>query len=149
MNRPLAILSGLALIALAIAGCASDSLAKLTDVEIVSVRLAEWTDPDTGKVYAVAMPTWKNAGTQDIRQVIFAASVKGKESASGIEPKEPQFYGAIVEPGTVVESHRVPEDGVILGEKTELGEIAPENVEMTGIGSSEQYVPPQQPGGSG
>ena len=147
MNRPLAILTGLGILATAIAGCANESLSKLTDVEIVSVRLADWRDPDSGKVFVVAMPKWKNAGTQDIQQVIFAANVKGKEGTTGREPHEPQFYGTVVEPGTTVESHRVPEDGVILGEKSDLVEIAPEDVEMPGIGSSEPYVPPRQPGG--
>ncbi len=76
------------------------------------------------------------------------ADIKGaKEKAEEpAEPAEPQFYGAIVEPGTTVTPQRIPEDGVVLGIKEDLekkyGPLDPSKVEVVGFGSIEDYKPP-------
>jgi len=112
-----------------------------------TVKLEDWTNPKDGKVYVVAMPTWKNNGKEAVRQVMFAAAIKGDNAQ---QPKNdtdsPQFFGGTVEPGTTIEPKRVPEDGVVLGEKEALQDLKADSVEMTAIASDKDYVPPKGSG---
>jgi hypothetical protein len=146
MNKLKAVLLGIAIVLpILIAGC-DPGVAQATEgIEIVSVKLADWTNPKDGKVYVVALPTWKNNGKEAVRQVTFLASVKGEEVN---QPKNdldsPQFYGSPVEPGTIVEPTRTPEDGVVLGEKEAFKDLTPESVEVKAFASHKDYVPPKK-----
>jgi len=143
MNKLNAILLGIALFLPFVVGC---DPATTPAISVTEVKLHDWTDPKDGKIYVVAMPTWKNDGKVAIRQAMFSADIK---DAKGFKPKEsaePQFHGAIVEPGTTVTPQQVPEEGVILGVKKELedqfGKLDESRVEVEGLGSTEEYKPP-------
>lgn len=142
MNKLNAILLGIAIFLPFFAGC---DPAHAPNIKVTSVKLEDWKDPKDGNVYVVALPTWTNAGNDAVRQVVFVAAIKGDGSYVSKEPAEPQFYGAIVEPGTTVKPERVPEDGVILGVKKELeekhGKLDEDQVEVKGFGSSQDYTP--------
>ncbi len=144
MNKMHGVLLGITLLlSLVNTGCDPKVAASSEGIEVVSVKLEDWTNPTDNKVYVVALPTWKNSGKDAVRQVTFLASIKG----DGVEqPKndtqEPQFYGQAIEPGTTVEPKRIPEDGVVLGEKNQLKSLEPESIEMKAIASDKEYVPP-------
>jgi len=144
MRKLKAVLLGIAIVLpILVAGC-DPGVAQATEgIEIVSVKLEDWTNPKDGKVYVVAMPTWKNNGQGAVRQVTFMASLKGEEAA---QPKNdldaPQYFGGPVEPGTTVEPKRIPEDGVVLGEKDGLKDLTSDSVELRAIASDKDYVPP-------
>jgi hypothetical protein len=145
MKKVASVLLGLAIFGPLYLGCSNAQ--SLSMVEIQSVKLEDWVDPKDGKTYLVAMPTWKNSSSQDIRQATFAASTRrGSETIPSLEPREPQFFGGVVEPGSVVHPVRIPEDGVVLGEKAELAGVRAEDVEIVALGSSEDYSPPSSPG---
>lgn len=145
MKKVASVLLGLAIFGPLYLGCSNSN--SLSMVEVQSVKLEDWVDPKDGKTYLVAMPTWKNSGSQDIRQATFAASTRrGGETIPSLEPRGPQFFGGVVEPGTVVQPVRIPEDGVVLGEKKDLSEVRPEDVEIVALGSTEDYIPPNQSG---
>lgn len=144
MNRLHAVLLGIVLLLSIVGtGCDPKVAAASNGIEVVSVKLEDWTNPKDGKVYVVALPTWKNNGKEAVRQVTFVAAIKGDESVQPPnQPEEPQFYGAIVEPGTTVEPKRVPEEGVVLGEKDALKDLKADSVEMKALFASEnEYVP--------
>lgn len=142
MNKMHAVLLGIALLLPIVGtGCDPKVVAMNEGIEVVSVKLEDWTDPKDGKVYVVALPTWKNNGKEAVRQVTFMAAIKGDEAKQPAQPAEPQFYGAPVEPGTTIEPKRVPEDGVVLGEKDVLKDIKSDAVEMKGFASDKDYVP--------
>jgi len=145
MNKLNAILLGIALFLPLLVGCNGPLE---TDIKVTSVKLQDWKDPKDGYVYLVALPTWTNGGKEAVRQVAFVANIKDAEAYASPEPKEPQFYGAIVEPGTTVKPERIPEDGVILGVKQELeekyGKLDADRIEMVGFGSAEEYKPKSQ-----
>lgn len=143
MNKTHAVLLGIALLLpIAGTGCDPKVAAMNEGIEVVSVKLEDWTDPKDGKVYVVALPTWKNNGKDAVRQVTFVAAIKGDEAKQpSTQPEEPQFYGAPVEPGTTIEPKRIPEDGVVIGEKEVLKDIKPEAVEVKAFASDKDYVP--------
>ncbi len=144
MNRLHAVLLGIVLLLSIVGtGCDPKVAAASNGIEVVSVKLEDWTDPKDGKVYVVALPTWKNNGKDAVRQVTFVAAIKGDESVQPKnQPEEPQFYGAIVEPGTTVEPKRVPEEGVVLGEKDALKDLKADSVEVKALlASDKEYIP--------
>ncbi|MBC8066257.1 MAG: hypothetical protein H7Y17_15610 [Chlorobia bacterium] len=146
MNKLNAVLLGTVLsLTILTVGCDPKAAAASSGIEIVSIKLDDWTNPKDGKVYVVALPTWKNNGKEDVRQVTFMAAIKGEEAT---QPKndlsEPQFYGGVVEPGTTVEPKRVPEDGVVIGEKETFKELTADSVEISAIASGTDYVPPKK-----
>ncbi|MBN9501664.1 MAG: hypothetical protein BGO01_15675 [Armatimonadetes bacterium 55-13] len=148
MNKLKAVLLGLALfLPIFLYGCDPVHAAAASAVKVTSVKVEEWKNPKDGETYLVALPTWKNDGEVAVRQVMFVAGLKGGQEGSFTteQPKEPQFYGAIVEPGTTITPQRVPEDGVILGNKKDLeekyGKIDSDRVEVEGIGSPDEFVP--------
>jgi|GEM_PF-6859653 len=146
MNKLHAVLLGIVIfLPVFLTGC---DPSKTPQIDVVSVKLEDWKNPKDGMTYVVALPTWKNAGNDAVRQVAFMADIKGakEKAAEPAEPAEPQFYGAIVEPGTTVTPQRIPEDGVVLGVKEDLekkyGPLDPSKVEVVGFGSIEDYKPP-------
>jgi hypothetical protein len=148
MNKVKAILLGIALfLPIFLAGC-DPSQGGISQITVTSVKLEDWTDPKDGQVYLVALPTWKNDGKEAVRQVLFVAELKDAKDFKPVDPKEPQFYGAIVEPGTTVTPQRIPEDGVILGVKKDLedkyGPIDASKVEVEGLGSPQEYKPEKE-----
>ena len=146
MNKVNAVLLGIVLLlSIAGIGCDPQVAAASSGIEVVSVKLEDWTNPEDGKVYVVAMPTWKNNGKAAVRQVTFTAAIKGDESVQpSNQSDEPQFHGAAIEPGTTIEPDQVPDEGVILGEKEALKNLKPEAVEILAIASEKDYVPDQK-----
>lgn len=146
MNKTHAVLLGIALLLPIVGtGCDPKVAAATEGIEVVSVKLEDWKDPKDGKVYVVALPTWKNNGKDAVRQVTFVAEIKGdKATQPKNEPAEPQFFGAPVENGTTVEPKRIPEDGVVLGEKENLKEVTADSVEVKAFASDKDYVPPKK-----
>jgi hypothetical protein len=144
MHKIKAVLLGLALTVPAVmAGCDPAVASATEGIEIVSVDLKDWKNPADGKEYLVAMPTWKNNGKDAVRQVTFVAEIQGEEAQQPtIDPTEPQFYGAIVEPGTQVDPQRIPEDGVVLGEKDHFKDLDPSKVKIRPFASPNEFVPP-------
>lgn len=145
MHKFKAVLLGLALVVPAImAGCDPATVSATEGIEIVSVDLKDWKNPADGKTYVVAMPTWKNNGKDAVRQVAFEAQIEGLKDED--QPKndieEPQFYGAVVEPGTTVTPSHVPEEGIVLGEKEKLKDLDPQKVKVQAIASPKDFVPP-------
>ncbi len=143
MNKLQSMLLGIALVLPIVAGCDPQVAAASDGIEVVSVKLNDWTDPKDGKVYVVALPTWKNNGKEAVKQVTFLASIDGKDVE---QPKNdlsaPQYNNEVVEPGTTVTPSNVPEDGVILGEKEKLKEVKAEDVVIRAIASPKSYTPP-------
>lgn len=146
MNKVHAVLLGIVLLLSIVGvGCDPQVAAASSGIEVVSVKLEDWTNPEDGKVYVVAMPTWKNSGEVAFRQVTFTAAIKGDESVQPHDQSdEPQFHGAAIEPGTIVEPKQVPDEGVILGDKEALKDLEPEAVEILAIASEKEYVPTQK-----
>jgi len=140
MKTKLLLLACLALALLA-EGCNPKVVEATEGIEIVSVKLADWENPKDGKTYVVALPTWKNNGKVAVEQVTFSASLENHEKQPANDLSEPQYYGGPVEPGTQVEPKRVPDDGVILGEKSNLANLKESDVVITPIASSEPYKP--------
>lgn len=143
MNKLNAILLGIALfLPMLFVGC---DPTKSPQIDVVSVKLEDWKNPKDGLTYVVALPTWKNGGSVALRQASFFAAIKGSNDQLPTAD-EPQFYGAIVEPGTTVTPQRIPEDGVVLGVKEDLekkyGPLDPSKVEIGGIASVDDYNPP-------
>lgn len=145
MNKVHAVLLGIALLLPFLGGCDPKVANATAGIEVVSVRLDDWTNPEDGKVYVVALPTWKNNGKEAVRQVTFLASIEGKDvEQPKNDPKKPHYNNEVVEPGTTVTPSQVPDDGVVLGEKEKLKDIKVEDVVITPIASTENHVPPKE-----
>lgn len=145
MNKLHAVLLGVALLLPFLGGCDPKVASATEGIEIVSVKLDDWTNPEDGKVYVVALPTWKNNGKEAVRQVSFLASINGNEvDQPKNDLKEPQYNNEVVEPGTTVTPTDVPGDGVILGEKEKLKDLKVEDVVIQAIASPENHVSPKQ-----
>lgn len=142
MNKLHAVLLGAVLLLPLFGGCNPKVAEATAGIEIVSVKLDDWTNPADGKVYVVALPTWKNNGKEAVRQVTFYAAIDGKDIE---QPKndlgKPQYNNEVVEPGTTVTPCNVPDDGVVLGEKEKLKDIKVEDVMVKAIASTENHVP--------
>lgn len=129
---------------IAFSGCNPATVAATDGIEIVSVRLEDWRNPADGESYLVALPTWRNSGTEAVQQVTFMATVDRVEAQQPKnDPKEPHYFGSPVEPGTEVKPTRVPEDGVVLGKSEELKNLRPEEVQVRAIASTDKFVPPK------
>ncbi len=143
MNKINAVLLSIALFLPIVIGCRPEEVAATEGIEVVSVKLEDWTNPKDGKQYVVALPTWKNNGKEPVRQVSFWPELKGMEwkEPEGFN-EGPTYYGDAVEPGTTVEPVKTPQDGVVLGSKDEFKELKAEDVTMTAVASPEKYEPP-------
>jgi hypothetical protein len=145
MNKLHAVLLGVALLLPLLGGCNTKVAEATAGIEIVSVKLDDWTNPEDGKVYVVALPTWKNNGKEAVRQVSFLAAIDGKDvDQPKNDLKKPHYNNEVVEPGTTVTPSQVPDDGVVLGEKEKLKDIKAEDVVIKAIASTENYVPPKK-----
>ncbi|MCC7230119.1 MAG: hypothetical protein IT203_06975 [Fimbriimonadaceae bacterium] len=133
-------------------GCNPEVAEATQGIEVVSVRLEDWKNPEDGKTYIVAMPTWRNNGSSPVRQATFFAHIDGLDEKlqSNDEPKEPQFFGGIADTGVTVTPAKVPQEGVVLGVKEDiekaLGKLKPEAVQVEAVGSTKDFVPPQGSG---
>ena len=136
MNKLHAVLLGIALLMPFVAGCNPEAVAATEGIEVVSIKLEDWKNPEDGKTYVVALPTWKNNGKAAVRQVMFVAAIEGKDvDQPKNDLKEPQYNNEVVEPGTTVTPTNVPGDGVILGEKETLKDIKAEDVVIRAFAS--------------
>jgi hypothetical protein len=120
-------------------GCAEGSSTPF-DVSIVEAKLQEWTSPDDGKTYLLAIPTWENVGERALVEVWMRAKLTGpKGEFESPEPLKPHYCGDEILPGTTFKSSSLPEDAIVVGENEEvLARTGPNpGVEILAVGLTE------------
>ncbi len=98
-------------------GCAEGSTI-WREVTILDAKLQEWTSPDDGKTYLLAVPTWRNDSESEIVEVWMAAKLAGASgSFQSPDPEKPLYCGNELPPGATFHPTTLPDDAVIVGER--------------------------------